>query len=927
MSNQALAEVDQYQTELFSILRRMAKNTDPAANSAALRKAIPIADIAIQKYKTIIGQFKFEERQSINHILQARLDAFKDHQLNSLDMYFTRSYNHLNNIVTTVGKQTDDLKRDYQLEVTNAQNELKLLKLDKEREFEERKKDAQKQHEETMDKLQKEIDSITQSSKTKVDQETKRVVDHFEKQLAVKEESRVMLISAINKAQQELVEATKEREAELAVIVEKNNQNLESHRAKLEDKTQQLANELHKLELEYEDLKKSQMNLGSELDEKWKKRSEELEQQFKLEEDRLAEEISFHTQTVTKLKDDISSLEIDIESMKKESIENQNSQMSQLETKLKEEEQKQNMKLNEVKKEITKKYEWQLAELESNLEQVKQSIEDDMNEYQSKAAIKQAKHQERVNKIKKEHAEKVNNIKLEIKAVNDEIKQTKDDWEVQRKEIRENYDKDVNDISQKESDKDVYFEAKLAALKKELNLITEETELLQRADDTIDENDEEISSTQKVFIEDEKELATDLSKNMDQKVSEKVNEKMNLLRQKHEKERENLLLEARKLEEQEAALKLKLAEEEKKSQEESQKTPEQMFQSSTIMDVQIDKWRESYFVETKKLKQEEIEALKQLDSCKVNFKEAVFKTIELKEQLKKSTEEYEEALQKAKSKGSEELEGLRQIVEAKEKEINLLEKQFEANEKEVRKKIILIEEAEDKLNALRTKLDEEKTKIKEVIKNEFQPLISQEQKKSEQKVSELEKLRNELELSVEYMKHDLYGIEASNAALEEELKKETEKMVAELHEELLTKYEKEEADLMEKFEQIEMEKEEEAKNEAIKLEAEVTNFKLEKDAEMESQKKKCNEQISALNDECLNILKKNTEKKQLIQELKERDCDLCPVLDKNMKKLEKIIVKMQIQDRDLMLDSQNKRETISKLGQKTKLPTLPTTPS
>lgn len=61
---------------------------------------------------------------------------------------------------------------------------------------------------------------------------------------------------------------------------------------------------------------------------------------------------------------------------------------------------------------------------------------------------------------------------------------------------------------------------------------------------------------------------------------------------------------------------------------------------------------------------------------------------------------------------------------------------------------------------------------------------------------------------------------------------------------------------------------------------------------------------------------------------------MCPILDKNLKKLEKAIVKMQIQDRDLALDGQNKRDMIHKLGnpnanpnsKPAKLPMLPNKP-
>lgn len=246
----------------------------------------------------------------------------------------------------------------------------------------------------------------------------------------------------------------------------------------------------------------------------------------------------------------------------------------------------------------------------------------------------------------------------------------------------------------------------------------------------------------------------------------------------------------------------------------------------------------------------------------------------------------------------------------------------------------MIEQAEDKLTKLRTKLAEEKSKIKEVIKKEYQPLINQEQRRSEVMVSELEKLRNELELSVEYLKHDLLGIETSNAAMEEDLKSETEKIIKNLQEELRKKYEQMEEEFISKMSQIEIDKANQVNLEIAKLDEEMASLQHEKDEEIQKDQQKYNEQIEVLNNECLEILTQNSEKQELIRQLKEKKCDMCPVLDKNLKKLEKALVKMQIQDRDLALDGQNKRDMIHKLGnpgintnpKAAKLPMLPAKP-
>jgi hypothetical protein len=69
-------------------------------------------------------------------------------------------------------------------------------------------------------------------------------------------------------------------------------------------------------------------------------------------------------------------------------------------------------------------------------------------------------------------------------------------------------------------------------------------------------------------------------------------------------------------------------------------------------------------------------------------------------------------------------------------------------------------------------------------------------------------------------------------------------------------------------------------------------------------------------------LSSNREKKEQLQLLSETGCRTCPLLDENIKKLEKLLVRMQLQARDLMLDGQNKKDTIHKLRGKTKLPLL-----
>ena len=52
----------------------------------------------------------------------------------------------------------------------------------------------------------------------------------------------------------------------------------------------------------------------------------------------------------------------------------------------------------------------------------------------------------------------------------------------------------------------------------------------------------------------------------------------------------------------------------------------------------------------------------------------------------------------------------------------------------------------------------------------------------------------------------------------------------------------------------------------------------------------------------------------------------CGLLDKNIRKLEKDLVKLQLQDRGLALDGNNKKEMISRLTGKPKSPPLASHP-
>jgi hypothetical protein len=386
---------------------------------------------------------------------------------------------------------------------------------------------------------------------------------------------------------------------------------------------------------------------------------------------------------------------------------------------------------------------------------------------------------------------------------------------------------------------------------------------------------------------------------------------MEELREQHRLERIRMLEEATRLEQQEHAL---------------EAHPSQGFLSDEYLAATADPTMEKYFPDTKNLKQEEAVALKQLEERKDEFKDALRKTAALSRKLKEVSANYEADLAAVTAKGTEELDELRNIVAAKEREVLVLERQFEESEKEVRRRFLEIDDAEHQLKTLRAKLADEKMKIKERIQKEFEPIIGEERTKNEAMLQQLEALKRDLELAVEYLKHDLLDVETSNAAMEESLRAETDKLVEELKGELELDYQRKESALLEELNASEREAHSKIIEEKRSLEERMMEMKRAREEQMALEQSEFDQKIAELNNECVEILTANIELKKKIRVLNESGCQTCPLLDRNIKKLEKLLVKMQIQDRDLALDGQNKKDMIHKFHVKPKLPPLPGKP-
>lgn len=908
----------------------MANNKAIDSESANLRMLISRGDDLVNMYKAKLDKSKVASHKQLNTLLKERIESYQKAHIQSLQTFYSKSFKYMNDVLNDLNSEVDQSKKEFNDSLFHFQNDIKLALQDKERELQNLLAKQKKEHEEKMGEIQKEIDEVTKSSQERIQEESQRITDHFEKQLKAKKDAYEMIVAAIVKAKSELDTAVAERTAAISDVVNRNNQILEEHASKLTELAVQYSSQIDNLQRALDDLKKKQNELGPELELIWIQRKHDLTEQFKAEDKQIQENIENQQQLIPKLDESIREVVSEIETKKIENALLLENRIKELDEQLRKVIQDRQPSIERAHNEIVASYEEKLAKLNERLKSLRDTIEKDANDFQNRINEKLENHQDRMNKLREENQKAIEEVQEQIDETNRQIEETKQQWVKEKEDINESYDRDIRDVSTKELKDDKYFEAKVAALTKELHQVLMENQAMAEQATFLDETEAEVNSKQDSYREKEEQISARLSSELSVQVQERVQEKMRPLKEKHEQERLRLLNDAYNLEEQEMGLQKLIATRNSSNRSSTSSASSinlrssAVFSSSSFLNAQVDKWRGDYFVETKNLKQEEADALKDLDKCKVEFQEAMNKTVRLRDALKESTSRYETALAEAKTKSGEELTALRTLVEQKEKEIVELERTFEENEKEVRKKIRQIENAEEKLTKLRNQLAAEKGKIKEVIKKEYQPLIQNEQRKSEIMVSALEKLRNELELSLEYMKHDLYCVETSNAAMEEGLAAETDQLVEQLRAQLKSKLEKEEEVVVTEMSNIEMSKLEEVNQKVVELEEEVEKLQKEKQRQIDEAQNSYKAQITELNDHCFQIMSESSEKKQIIRELRSRKCELCPVLDKNIHKLEKLLVKLQYHDRDLLLDGKNKKDMLQKFkNTKPKLPPLP----
>lgn len=73
------------------------------------------------------------------------------------------------------------------------------------------------------------------------------------------------------------------------------------------------------------------------------------------------------------------------------------------------------------------------------------------------------------------------------------------------------------------------------------------------------------------------------------------------------------------------------------------------------------------------------------------------------------------------------------------------------------------------------------------------------------------------------------------------------------------------------------------------------------------------EKIKVVNNECMELLDMNSQKKEEVRVCSETECSMCPTLQRAQRKLEKHLIKMQVEERGLMLTDSNEEDVYRKL--------------
>jgi hypothetical protein len=338
-----------------------------------------------------------------------------------------------------------------------------------------------------------------------------------------------------------------------------------------------------------------------------------------------------------------------------------------------------------------------------------------------------------------------------------------------------------------------------------------------------------------------------------------------------------------------------------------------MFASAAYVNSMTNEWFEIFINRTKPLHSEMVEVTQMLRHVTEGFTRAVRNTLEFQERIVQAFEKYEYKMPQGKivNENEDEIWG---IIRAEESEVCELEKLYEADKRQVKRYFHQFEAEEAKLERLHTEFEQEKQRMHDHIKEQYLTFAKQGENEDEEMMSETEGLRDELQLSIEFLRHDIYEIETANAAIEEQFRESTLEMGAQLKRSML--YELKCAE-NEKAAELAKKERDEQQNVRKLVSAEEMKFENEKRNQMnefkaisndfQGQLDQSNNELSSLEHECCRIAGR-------IHALEAERCPNCLRLGKYLRKLEKNMVLLQERQREVKLDTENKKEMCARLG-------------
>jgi hypothetical protein len=322
--------------------------------------------------------------------------------------------------------------------------------------------------------------------------------------------------------------------------------------------------------------------------------------------------------------------------------------------------------------------------------------------------------------------------------------------------------------------------------------------------------------------------------------------------------------------------------------------------------VESSKLEEELTAQCHNLQRQEVDALKVLDTSKAAFQQAVDSVEELRQKLVESQQRYEENIKAAQEQGQGELEELQKVLDQKAREVADLELEFNSNEIELKRKLLKLEEAETQLEDVRSKYTNEKQRIQNQLRKEYDEKLGAEAEKADALNQDLAKLRSDFGLAIEFARRDLYILDAGNEALEKELTAQTNQVLEQSKATLSAELQQKEDDLLYQLDEQERKYAQERATTIETYRKEEDQFVKEAQKQLELDVRGHIAKMDALNRDCEAITKQNLEKADRIEELTRQPCQMCPKLDRKLKKTQRKLIDLQFVERDLRVSDANR---------------------